>query len=65
MDLLKRKGVVVLEKEQIKKILENHIDTLSKISSNETALIDNPLLMYLLTESIKTTSLTLLFLNKL
>lgn len=53
-----------MEKEQIKKILENHMEVLSKISNEKNYLMNNPLTLYLLTESLKTTSLTLLFLSK-
>lgn len=54
-----------MEKEEIKKILENHLKVLSKISIDENILIENPVLMYVLTESMKTTALTLFFLNKI
>lgn len=54
-----------MEKEQIKKILENHMKMLSKISDDEKTLKENPFLMYVLTESLKTTSITLFFLNKI
>lgn len=54
-----------MEKEEIKKILENYLKVLSKISIDENILIENPVLMYVLTESLKTTSITLFFLNKI
>ncbi len=54
-----------MEKEQIKKILENHMEVLSKISNEKNYLMNNPLTLYLLTESLKTTSLTLFFLDKI
>ena len=54
-----------MEKEEIKKILENHLKVLSKISIDENIMIENPVLMYVLTESLKTTALTLFFLNKI
>ena len=56
---------VIMEKEEIKKILENHLKVLSKISIDENIMIENPVLMYVLTESLKTTALTLFFLNKI
>ena len=54
-----------MDKKEIKKILENHLKTLSKISDDETNLKDNPLLIYVLTESIKVTSFTLLFFDRI
>ena len=54
-----------MEKDEIKKILENHLEVLSKISNDKQLLSDNPLLMFLLTESLKTTSVTLFFLDKI
>ena len=46
-----------MEKEQIKKILENHMEVLSKISNEKNYLMNNPLTLYLLTESLKTPEL--------
>ena len=54
-----------MEKDEIKKILENHLEVLSIISNDKQLLSDNPLLMLLLTESLKTTSVTLFFLDKI
>ncbi len=53
-----------MEKQELKKILENYLETLSKISTNESFLMENPLLLYVLTESFKTVTITLFFLNK-
>mgnify|MGYP004623541889 FL=1 len=54
-----------MEKDQIKEILEKHMEMLSKISNEKEYLMTNPLTFYLLTESLKTTSLTLLFLSRI
>ena len=54
-----------MEKEQKTKILENQIEVLSNISKKKNYLMNNPLTLYLLTESLKTTSLTLFFLDKI
>lgn len=53
-----------MEKEELKKILEEHLINLSKISK-QCDIDSNPVLVYVLTESIKTISLTLFFLNKI
>lgn len=54
-----------MNKEQIKKILENHMEILSKISNKDDLLIENPILMYMLTESLKTTAMTLFFIDRI
>ncbi len=53
-----------MEKEEIKKILENHLNNLSKISDccdKET----NPVMIYMISESLKVTISCLFFLDKL
>lgn len=53
-----------MEKEEIKKILDKHIRMLSKISDNELLMIDNPVLLQVVNDGLKTMSFTLLFIDK-
>ena len=48
-----------MEKEDIKKILEEHLQMLSKISSDESLMIENPILLQVINDGIKTTALAL------
>ena len=56
------KGSEGMERQEIKKILETHLQMLSKISEED--MINDPILLCLVTESLKVTSLTLLFFDK-
>ena len=51
-------------KGRIKKILEEHLQMLSKISSDESLMIENPILLQVINDGIKTTALALLFFDK-
>ncbi len=42
-----------MEKEDIKKILEEHLQMLSKISSDESLMIENPILLQVINDGIK------------
>ena len=53
-----------MEKEDIKKILEEHLQMLSKISSDESLMIENPILLQVINDGIKTTAVALLFFDK-
>lgn len=52
-----------MKKEEIKKILETHLQMLSKISCE--SLKENPVLLYVVTESLKGTSMALLFIDEI
>lgn len=54
-----------MEKEDIKKILEEHLQMLSKISGDESLMIENPILLQVINDGIKSISLTLLFFDKI
>lgn len=54
-----------MTKEEIKKILENHLKKLSKISENEMLLVDNPILLQVINDGLKTISLTIITLDKI
>ena len=47
----------------IKMSLECHLESISKISMKEELLIENPILIYIIAESLKTVSLTLALLR--
>lgn len=53
----------VKEKEEIKKILVNHLNNLSKISDSATK--SDEVLLYVVSEAMKTTVFTLLFFDKI
>lgn len=52
-----------MKKNTIKNILENHLEMLSKISDED--MIDNPILLCVVTEALKTTTFTLMFIDKI
>ena len=54
-----------MNKEQIKAILEKHLMMISKIADNEELMVGNPVLFQVVTDSMKTISITLLVIDKI
>jgi len=50
---------------EINKMLETYLSKLVSLGANEQLIVENPLLLNIITDSIKVTSLTMLFLNNL
>lgn len=54
-----------MTKIEINKMLENHLTKLISLANNEKLIVENPLLLVFITDSIKVTSLTMLFVDNL
>lgn len=54
-----------MDKEKIKTILENHLERLSKIAEDTQVITNDPVLLQVINEGMKTISVTLLLFDKL
>lgn len=54
-----------MDKEKIKTILENHLERLSKIAEDSQVITNDPVLLQVINEGMKTISVTLLLFDKL